>query len=87
MTMHYTYLIALGWFLREFEPLRIAASYIHMKTGQKPVIEYIFGILDCWMCLTFWSALAVTFSFKEAVIASFIVFCIETLYDTWSSKR
>ena len=85
--MNYLFLIALGWFLREFEPLRIAASYVHMKLKQNLISEYLLGMLDCWMCLTFWSALAVTCSFKEAVIASFITFCIETIYDTWSRKR
>jgi hypothetical protein len=85
--MNYLFLIALGWFLREFEPLRIAAHYISTKIKPSLVVEYLFGMLDCWMCLTFWSALAVTFSFKEAVIASFIAFCIETIYDTWSRKR
>jgi hypothetical protein len=87
MIMHYLFLISLGWFLREFEPIRIAATYLYDKTGRKPIVEYIFGALECWTCLTFWSALAVTLSFKEAVIASFIVFSIETVYDTWSSKR
>ena len=87
MISNYLYLIALGWFLKEFEPLRIAASYLNVKIGKSQTVDYLFGILDCWMCLTFWSALAVTFSFKEAVIASFIVFVIETLYDTWSNKR
>lgn len=85
--MEYLFLIALGWFIQEFEPFRYLLTYIHDRSGRKPILEYIFGAIDCWQCCTFWSALAVTWSFEKAVIASFITFVIEMIHELWSRKR
>jgi hypothetical protein len=85
--MEYLFLIALGWFLQEFEPIKLAGHYFYEKTNRKPIIEYILGVFDCWQCSTFWGALIVTWDFKQAVIASFLTFVIEMIHEIWMLKR
>jgi hypothetical protein len=84
--MEYLFYIALGWFVIEFEPFKMVALWINEKTGRKPVIEYMFGVLDCWQCATFWSTLLFTFSFKTAIVASFLTFVFEIL-NQWLNRR
>lgn len=85
--MEYLFLIALGWMIQEFEPFKIASNYIYVKSGRREWVEYITGVFDCWKCSTFWSALAVTWSFRDAVISSFLVFVLEMTYEIWSRKK
>jgi len=43
--------------------------------------------LECWQCCTFWSALALTWSFEKAVIASFITFGLQMLHEGWMRRK
>jgi hypothetical protein len=84
--MEYLFLIALAWWIREFEPIQAGVHWLRVKLKSE-MAEYILGAFDCIKCLTFWSALAVTWSFKTAVIASFLAFALELIYEVWSRKR
>lgn len=85
--MEYVFLIALGWFVQEFEPFTIALMWINEKTGRKPWFEYISSIVTCWQCATFWSSLVYTQSLKEAILAAFFVFVLERVHEIWSRRR
>lgn len=85
--MEYVFLIAMGWFIQEFEPFKYLADYVYSKLKPNSLIEYVFGSLECWQCCTFWSALAITWSFEKAVIASFITFVLQMLHEGWMRKR
>ena len=85
--MEYVFLIALGWFIQEFEPFKYFADYIYTKLKPNNLIEYVFGSLECWQCCTFWSALALTWSFEKAVVASFITFVLQMLHEGWMRRK
>jgi hypothetical protein len=85
--MEYVFLIALGWFIQEFEPFKYFADWLYSKLKPNSLIEYVFGSLECWQCCTFWSALAITLSFEKAVIASFITFVLQMLHEGWMRRR
>jgi hypothetical protein len=85
--MEYIFLIALGWFIQEFEPFKYFADWLYSKLKPNSLIEYVFGSLECWQCCTFWSALAITWSFEKAVIASFITFVLQMLHEGWMRRR
>jgi hypothetical protein len=85
--MEYIFLIALGWFIQEFEPFKYLADYVYSKLKPNSIIEYIFGSLECWQCCTFWSALALTWSFEKAVVASFITFVLQMVHEGWMRRR
>jgi hypothetical protein len=85
--MEYLFLIALGWFVSEFEPFKLIANYLYMKSGNKTYLEYIFGVFDCWQCSTFWASLIWTWDIKAAIIASFIVYVLNTIQELWMLKR
>ena len=85
--MEYIFLIALGWFIQEFEPFKYFADYVYSNLKPNSLIEYVFGSLECWQCCTFWSALAITWSFEKAVIASFITFVLQMLHEGWMRRR
>lgn len=87
MIYEYLFLIALGWFLQEFEPIKLLTNAIYIRSGKKEWVEYIFGVFDCWQCSTFWGALVVTLDIKKAIVASFIVFVINMIHDIWMLKR
>ena len=75
--MELIYYIAFAWFVMEFEPFQLIISWIKTKLPENETIEYLLGAFDCWKCFTFWLTLVVSFDFKIAVIASFIVFILE----------
>ena len=85
--MEYIFLIALGWFIQEFEPFKYFADWLYSKLKPNSLIEYVFGSLECWQCCTFWSALAITWSFEKAVIASFITFGLQMLHEGWMRRK
>lgn len=85
--MEYLFLISLGWFLQEFEPIKLGGHYLYEKLGRKPIVEYLLGVFDCWQCSTFWGALIWTWDFKAAVVASFLTFVLEMIYEIWSRKK
>jgi len=85
--MEYIFLIALGWFIQEFEPFKYLADYVYSKLKPNSLIEYVFGSLECWQCCTFWSALALTWSFEKAVVASFITFVLQMIHEGWMRRR
>ncbi len=84
--MNYLFVIALAWWIREFEPIQYGVHYLKTKLKSETA-DYLLGAFDCIKCLTFWTGLAVTWSFKEAVIASFIAFSLELAFEVWSRKR
>ena len=84
--MEILFIISLGWFINEFEPIQLGVDYLNQKI-KHPIAEFILGIFSCWQCSTFWAGLIVTGSFTTAVIASFLTYAIEGIYDTWNNKR
>jgi hypothetical protein len=85
--MEYIFLIALGWFIQEFEPFKYLADLIYDRIKPRPLIDYVFGSLECWQCCTFWSALAITCSFEKAVISSFITFGLQMVHEGWMRRK
>ena len=81
--MIYITVIALGWFLMEFEPFQILLDYIREKLPTKPIIDYIFGAFTCWQCMTFWSGWIYTGDILTAMIASLG----SLILQTWMEKR
>jgi hypothetical protein len=77
--MEYIFLIALGWFIQEFEPFKYFADWLYSKFKPNDLIEYVFG--------SFWSALAITWSFEKAVVSSFIVFGLQLLHEGWMRRK
>lgn len=85
--MEYIFLIALGWFLVEFEPLAMLVHYLNEKTGRKAWFIYIIELVTCWKCATFWSSLLITLDIKIAVIASFSAFIAENVIERWIASK
>lgn len=85
--MEYIFLVSLGWFLVEFEPLAMLINYLNEKTGRKAWFIYIIELVTCWKCATFWSSLLLTFDIKTAVIASFIAFIAENVIERWIQSK
>ena len=83
--MNILFVIALGWIITEFEPIQFAVDYLNRKI-KHPIAEFVLGVFSCWQCSTFWAGLIAS-DFKTAVIASFITYAIEGIYDTWNNKR
>ena len=81
--MIYITVIALGWFLMEFEPFQILLDYTREKLTTKPIIDYIFGAFTCWQCMTFWSGWIYTGDILTAMIASLG----SLILQTWMEKR
>lgn len=79
----YIFYIATGWLVMEFEPLKIVLAYLYSKIKPNDIIDYLLEIFNCWICCTFWSTLIITWDFRQAVVASFIVY----LYDLWTSRK
>ena len=67
--MIYITVIALGWFITEFEPFQIVLELIKQRVPKHPIIDYLFGAFGCWQCMTFWSGWLLT-DFYTAVVAS-----------------
>jgi len=87
MITHYLFLIALGWFIQEFEPFKMVINYVLSKLKPNDLLGYLANIFDCWQCATFWSAWIITQSFTDAVIASFLTYIIDLTYEAWMRKR
>lgn len=87
MVYEYLFLIALGWFVSEFEPFKLLGNALYVKSGKKEWVEYVLGVFDCWQCSTFWGTLVVTWDIKKAIVASFLVFVINMLHEIWMLKR
>jgi hypothetical protein len=85
--MEYLFYISLGWFIVEFEPFQSLAIYLNEKIGRKAWFEYFMEFVTCWKCATFWSVLAVTWSFEKAVFSSFLAFIAELIIEAWSRRR
>ena len=67
--MIYITIIALGFFITEFEPLHISLSWLQSKTTNK-YLTYLIGTMSCWQCMTFWSGLVYSQDIFTAMIAS-----------------
>jgi hypothetical protein len=85
--MNILFYIALSWFILEFEPFQLFLVWFKSKLPKNETIEYLLGAFDCWKCFTFWLTLAVSWDFKTAVVASFIVFVFELIHELCSQKR
>lgn len=81
--MEYIFLVALGWFLVEFEPLAMLIHYLNEKLKRPMWFIYVVELVTCWKCATFWSSLLITWDIKTAVIASFIAFIAENVFEKW----
>lgn len=75
-------IIAVGWFIVEFEPLQLLVDGVRQKTSNN-VALYLLGAFSCWQCMTFWSGLVYTGDFFYACIASLGSLIIET----WITKN
>ena len=68
--MIYITIIALGFFITEFEPLHISLKWIEDKLPANKYLSYLIGALSCWQCMTFWSGLIYSHDIFTAMIAS-----------------
>jgi len=75
--MIYLYIIALGWFVVEFEPIQILIDYLRGKTKNN-LLLYLLGSFNCWQCMTFWGGLILTGDFFTSALASLGSLIIET---------
>ena len=82
----YIFYIAAGWFVMEFEPLKIGLDYLYSKFKRNETIDYLLGVIECWVCSTFWTTLILTWDIRKAVIASFVVYLFDIL-STWKLKK
>lgn len=80
--MIYLTIIAVGWFIVEFEPLQFVIDALRHKTKNKWAL-YLLGSFNCWQCMTFWSALVITQDFFTACISSLGSLIIEE----WMRKK
>ena len=81
--MEYLFIIAIGWFITEFEPLHFVLDAVADKLPKNRLIAYLFGMFTCWQCTTFWTGLVLTQDFKVAVLASLG----SLIAQTWISKK
>lgn len=81
--MEYIFIIALGFFITEFEPLHFVLDAVLEKLPKIRMVSYLFGMFTCWQCTTFWAALAIYQSFEIAVISSLAAVIIEG----WMQKK
>lgn len=81
--MEYLFIIALGFFITEFEPLHFVLDAVLDKLPKNRLISYLFGAFQCWQCATFWSAIVWYGSFEVAVIASLG----SVILEGWMNKR
>ena len=68
--MIYIEIIALGWFITEFEPFHLLLEYIQEKIKPNNITSYLLGSFSCWQCMTFWSGFILTGDFLTACVAS-----------------
>ena len=80
--MDIIYIIALGWFITEFEPFHLFLDWFKQKLPSHPITEYLIGAFTCWQCATFWSGL-ILFGFWTAILASLGSLILET----WLEKK
>lgn len=82
--MIYLTLIALGWFIVEFEPIHFVLKALYDKVPSNDVTTYLYSAFSCWQCMTFWSAIVLTHDFYVAIIASLGSMLLETLVNRWT---
>lgn len=81
--MVYLTILAVGWFITEFEPLQWGLSKLNDKLPKSDLINYLRGAFTCWQCMTFWFGLAYTQDFFVAAAASFMTMII----TVWQNKK
>jgi uncharacterized membrane protein len=81
--MEYIFIIALGFFITEFEPLHFVLDAVADKLPKSRMVSYLFGMFTCWQCTTFCASLAIYQSFEIAVISSLAAVIIEG----WMQKK
>ena len=68
--MIYLNIIALGWFITEFEPFQLLIEYAQEKLPNNKLLQYLLGSFSCWQCMTFWSGWILSGDFLTACVAS-----------------
>lgn len=68
--MIYITIIALGWFITEFEPFHLLLEWLQTKIPTNNITTYLFGAFSCWQCTSFWSGWIYSGDFLTACIAS-----------------
>ncbi len=63
-------IIAIGFFITEFEPLHIGLGWLDEKLNLHKYIKYLIGAVSCWQCMTFWSGWIYSGNIFTAMIAS-----------------
>ena len=81
--MDYLIIIALGWFIKEFEPIELGVDYLKQKLPTNPITDYLLGAFSCWMCMTFWSGWIYSGSITTAMLCSLG----SLILLTWMQKK
>lgn len=72
----------LAWFFTTNEPVQETLEKICFWLTTRfplitPIVEFIYDVLSCPYCLTFWLTLIWTLNFWYALIGSFVMWCLK----------
>ena len=76
-------IMALGFFITEFEPLHISLDWLRTKLPDNLAITFVFGSFSCWQCMSFWSGWIYTGQIFTAIIASMV----SVIVYGWMQKK
>ena len=81
--MIYLVIIAVGWFITEFEPLQFVIDSVTGRLPKHELLVYLRNAFLCVQCMTLWFGWVYTGSFEIAVAASFMSYVLES----WLAKK
>lgn len=70
------YIIGVSWFVTQLDSMINALN--DMTKGHEEAFLTLLGLASCIKCLTFWTALIVTFNFPLACVASLVAYLIDS---------
>lgn len=72
--MELIFLIAIAWWLVNFEPLLLFIDWIFSFIETTALTDYVHTAFGCWKCASFWLILLTTFDFSLACLGALIAY-------------
>jgi hypothetical protein len=73
MILNIITIIAMAWFIINFEPLQLFISRLNLKPSQ----DYFLQIFTCYKCAAFWFGLMFFWDLPSALISSMLISIME----------
>lgn len=81
--MEYIIVIAIGWFITQFEPIQFTLDSVFGRLPKHDLLTYIRNAFLCVQCMTLWAGWIYTGDFMTALVASFGSHVLES----WLEKQ